>query len=168
MSYSFLSEKAEIGDAGRKGLGVFATAVIPEGDTIAAFGGRVLHKRDFDALPEFRKIHGIQIDDELFMVGDEELEPADYPNHSCAPNAGIVGSILLVAMTDIGPGEEICFDYAMCDSSDYDEFVCECGTAACRTVVTSADWQLPELQERYRDFMSSYLRRRIEAQSKQA
>ena len=167
MSYSFLSQKAQVGDAGRKGLGVFATAPIAAGDTIAAFGGHVLHKRDFDALPEFRKIHGIQIDDELFVVGDEELEPADYPNHSCAPNTGIVGSIMLVAMTDIAPGEEICFDYAMCDSSDYDEFVCECGTPACRKVVTSADWQLPELQERYRGFMSSYLQRRIEAKSQQ-
>ena len=85
------------------------------------------------------------------------------PTIRAAPNAGIVGSNLLVAMSAIEPGEEICFDYAMCDASDYDEFVCECGADQCRRVVTSADWQLDELQERYRGWMSAYLQRRIAA-----
>jgi hypothetical protein len=69
--------------------------------------------------------------------------------------------VLLVAMRDIEPGEEICFDYAMSDSADYDEFDCVCGTELCRKVVTGADWKRPELQERYRGFLSSYLERRI-------
>ena len=50
-------------------------------------------------------------------------------NHSCDPNCGIVGAVLLVAMRDIEPGDEICFDYAMTDTDDYDEFECTCGTA---------------------------------------
>ncbi len=163
MGHSFLCAKAEVRGAGRKGLGVFASESIRAGETVAAFGGSVITKAEFDLLPELRRVHGIQIDDELFMVGGDELEPADYANHSCAPNAGIVGSILLVAMTDIAPGEEISFDYAMCDAADYDEFVCECGADTCRGVVTSADWQLDALQERYRGWMSAYLQRRIAA-----
>ena len=31
-------------------------------------------------------------------------------------------------MRDILAGEELCFDYAMTDTNDYDEFVCACGT----------------------------------------
>ena len=163
MHQSFLTAKAEIRDAGGKGRGLFATAQIHAGETVAGFGGTVCDRRTFDALPEDRKIHAIQIADELYMVGSVEPDPADYANHSCTPNTGILGNILLVAMRDIDLDEEVCFDYAMCDSADYDEFICACGSEHCRKVVTSADWQSEQLQQRYRGWMSSYLQRRIDA-----
>jgi hypothetical protein len=72
------------------------------------------------------------------------------------------GQITLVAIRDIEPNEEVCFDYAMSDSSDYDEFECHCGTTSCRTKVTGLDWKLPELQRRYRGYFSPYLQRRID------
>jgi hypothetical protein len=158
---SYLSPHAEHRGAGRKGDGVFATALIEAGTTIAAFGGRVTHRDDFERLDAHRRTHAIQIDEDLFLVSGVELDPADYVNHSCEPNAGILGSILVVAMRDIGPGEEICFDYAMCDADDYDEFVCECGTPSCRGLVTGADWMRPELQTRYAGYFSAYIGRRI-------
>ena len=150
MSHSFLTAKAEVRSAGHKGLGIFATHPISAGETLAGFGGTVCDKATFSALPEFRQIHAMQIDDELYMVGPEQPDPADMANHSCAPNAGIVGNILLVAMVDIAVDVEICFDYAMCDAADYDEFICACAAPGCRKVVTSADWGSPELQTRYR------------------
>ena len=64
-------------------------------------------------------------------------------------------------MTDIEPGAEICFDYAMCDSDDYDEFVCACGTPTCRGLITGADWQRPEIQARYAGYFSPYLASKI-------
>lgn len=163
MSQSFLTPKAEVREAGRKGLGLFATSAISAGETVAGFGGSVATRAEFDALSDERRIHAIQIDDELYMVGPAEYEPADMANHSCAPNCGIVGNILLVAMAPIAAGDEITFDYAMCDAADYDEFVCACDSEMCRKVVTSADWQRPELQQRYRGYISSYLQRRIDA-----
>ena len=76
--------------------------------------------------------------------------PADLVNHSCEPNCGIIGSCLLVVtMRDVAAGEELCFDYTMTDTNDYDEFVCSCGTPSCRGLITGGDWKLPELQERY-------------------
>ncbi len=164
MRQSFLSERAEVRDAGRKGRGIYATTPIHGGATVAAFGGWICDRAEFDALCDDRRVHAIQIDDELYMVGSEATEPADLVNHSCVPNAGIVGNILLVAMRDIAADEEICFDYAMCDSADYDEFICSCGAESCRGVVTSADWRIAELQDRYRGWMSSYLQRRIDAE----
>ncbi|HEY1738337.1 MAG TPA: SET domain-containing protein-lysine N-methyltransferase, partial [Acidimicrobiia bacterium] len=117
---------------------------------------------ELDTLSEERRTHSIQIDDDLYMVGPATQEDADYFNHSCAPNTGIVGNILLVAMRDIAAGEEICFDYATCDAADYDEFDCACGEPACRKVVTGADWKLAELRDRYDGWRSTYLQRRLD------
>jgi hypothetical protein len=163
MQQSFLCGRAEARTAGAKGRGVFATAPIPAGTTVAAFGGAICDRTELDTLSEERRTHSIQIDGDLYMVGPDEQEEADYFNHSCAPNTGIVGNILLVAMRDIGAGEEICFDYAMCDAADYDEFDCACGEPSCRTVVTGADWKLVALRARYDGWRSTYLQRRLDA-----
>ena len=82
-------------------------------------------------------------------------------NHSCAPNCGLSGSALLVAMRDIVTDEEITFDYAMSDASDYDEFACMCGQPACRLAVTGADWRDPEIQAAYDGWFSPYLNKLI-------
>jgi hypothetical protein len=151
--------------AGRKGSGVFATAPIALGESVAGFGGRVVDRAEFDELDVHERTHSIQVDEDLFLVGAGELDAADYMNHSCEPNAGLLGNILVVAMRDIAPGEEICFDYAMCDSDDYDEFVCECGTASCRRLVTGGDWRREDLRARYAGYFSTYLDRRIAAEA---
>ena len=82
-------------------------------------------------------------------------------NHSCEPNCGIVGSVLLVTMRDVAAGEELCFDYAMTDTDDYDEFACSCGMPMCRNVVSGADWKEPDLRDRYRGWFSTYIERMI-------
>ena len=158
---NFVSAKAEMRTAGAKGHGLYAVASINAGETVVGFGGYIVGRRDLEKLPADRSIHSIQVDDDLFMVGPERAEPGDMVNHSCEPNCGLVGNLLVVAMREIREGEEITFDYAMCDSQDYDEFVCRCGTASCREKVTGSDWALPELQERYRGWFSQYLERRI-------
>ena len=116
-----------------------------------------------DGLYELRVGARVVLDLLVTLDGEGMDNHARWINHSCAPNAGIVGNILVVAMRDIGVGEEICFDYAMCDAADYDEFTCACGEPDCRGVVTGADWKLPELRERYDGWRSTYLQRRIDA-----
>ena len=66
-------------------------------------------------------------------------------------------------MRDIKTGEEITFDYAMCDGSIYDEFTCYCGSEHCRGSVRGNDWMRPELWEKYDGYFMPYLARRIEA-----
>ena len=161
MHQSWLTPLAQVRDAGAKGLGVFATADIPAGTTVAGFGGHVVERAEFDLLAEDLRTHSLQVDDRLYLVSLPPFAPADYVNHSCEPNCGIVGSLLLVTMTDVVEGEELCFDYAMTDTNDYDEFVCACGTPSCRRLITGGDWKLPELQERYRGYFSAYITRRI-------
>jgi SET domain-containing protein len=158
---SWLTPSARLRAAGRKGLGIFAVEPIARGETVAAFGGHVVRREEFKRLDQDRQSHSLQIDTDLYLVSPVDLEAADYVNHSCEPNAGLLGNVIVVAMTGIGSGEEICFDYAMCDADDYDEFVCECGTPSCRGLITGADWKRPELQERYAGYFSSYLATRV-------
>ena len=140
---------------------LFADRLIREGELIAVWGGQVLSWDELQQLSPERRSHSIQVEEGLYLSSFIE-EPADWVNHSCDPNAGLNGQIALVAMRDIQPGEEICFDYAMSDGTAYDEFICECGAENCRGYISGNDWRRPELQERYRGFFSPYLQRRID------
>ena len=162
MRQSWLTSYAEIRRTEAKGgLGVFATVPIAANATVAAFGGSVVDREVLAALGGAVVQHSLQIDDDLFLASLPPFDPADYVNHSCAPNCGIVGSVLLVTMRAVAAGEELCFDYAMTDSDDYDQFKCNCNTSACREVVSGDDWKRPELRDRYAGWFAEYLARRI-------
>ena len=160
MRQSWLSPLAACRPAGAKGLGIFAVEPIPAGTTVAGFGGCVVDRAELDTLDEDLRVHALQIDDDLFIASEHPFDDADYVNHSCDPNCGIVGSVLLVTMRAIAAGEELCFDYAMTDTDDYDEFGCSCGTERCRRTITGADWKEPDLRDRYRGWCSTYIARR--------
>lgn len=157
----YLSPKAYAKLKSHREYGVYAKATIAADEVIAAFGGEVVTTAAFNTLPERLQRLSLQIEEDLFLVALHE-GPGDYVNHCCNPNAGLAGQIILVAMREIAPGEEICFDYAMSDGSDYDEFECECGAPNCRRHITGRDWRIPELWERYAGYFSPYLARRIE------
>lgn len=117
--------------------------------------------------------YALQIDEDLVIgaANADELEDTDFLNHSCEPNAGIRGQIVLAAMRDIAAGEEITFDYATVLSSakhtvgDHRSsygFDCRCSTPSCRGRVTDDDWRIPELQRRYAGWFSLYLEKKIE------
>ena len=163
LDYSWLTPKAQARPAGAKGWGSFVSEPISAGETVACFGGWVMTGADLAALPHDRQTRSIQIDDDLYLVSSPTPEAGDMLNHSCEPNCGLLGSQLLVAMRDIEPGEELSFDYATCDASDYDEFNCLCGVSTCREVVTGSDWRDPVLQAKYAGWFSPYLMRRIAA-----
>lgn len=160
---SYLSSKLE----GRpkpngSGNGIFALQPIKKGELVAVFGGVVYEWNDFIHLPERERSLCIQVEDRHFLV-PRPIGEGDYVNHSCDPNAGLSGQIGLVAMRDIKIGEEVCFDYAMCDTMPYDEFECQCGAPNCRGMVTGSDWQKAELQKRYAGYFSPHVQRRIDA-----
>jgi SET domain-containing protein len=166
MVSSWISPKARKGvDSGIAGRGLLATQPIPRGDVVAVKGGHILTTAELDALPEKLRNSDIQITDDLHLaaVTDEEYEPVMlFVNHSCEPNVGFAGNVVLVAMRDIGAGEELTTDYALFD--DYDgTMTCSCGTPSCRGVIDGRDWRRPELQRRYAGYFSWYLQRKIDA-----
>lgn len=140
--------------------GVYARRSIKAGERLAVWGGEVITWEALNRLPSEVRRLTLQIEEDLYLVTSRE-GPADWVNHSCEPNAGLSGQIVLVALRDIAPGEEVCFDYAMSDGSPYDEFDCSCGSAHCRGRVTGNDWRRPELIERYKGYFSPYLQQRI-------
>lgn len=147
---------------GKGGHGLFADTSLAAGERLVVFGGRVIDTQELAALDASLRRLALQVDEEVYLLSVIE-GPGDWVNHSCSPNAGMFGQLVLVAMRDIEPGEEICYDYAMTDGSPYDEFPCSCGSEQCRGRVTSRDWQRPELRTRYHGYFSPYLERRIDA-----
>jgi hypothetical protein len=163
MGVCFLTPKARPAASRVRGFGSIANEPISAGEVVAAFGGRCVTRDEFDLLPSSQQVRSVQIDEHLYMAGAPEPEPADFINHSCDPNCALSGNVVLIAQRDIAVGEELGYDYATTDGSDYDEFECDCGTALCRGKVSGHDWMLPELQLRYRGTFSPYLAKRIAA-----
>jgi hypothetical protein len=158
---NWLSPDAQARSAGEKGMGSYAIAPISEGQTVVGFGGYVTTRDVLDTLPDDQQHRSIQVAPELYLTPSANREPGDMINHSCDPNLGLLGSMVLVAMRDIAVGDELTFDYATCDDSDYDEFDCLCGTAVCRGRITGQDWKLPELQAKYTGWFSPFIARKI-------
>jgi hypothetical protein len=142
-------------------FGIYANDWIAPGELLSVWGGNVLTYEQLSQVSTTKQCYSVQIDDGLYLATVSAPESADFINHSCDPNAGLRDAITLVAMRLIAPYEEVCFDYSMADGSPIDEFDCACGTHLCRGQVTGNDWQLPALWERYDNYFSPYLRRRI-------
>jgi hypothetical protein len=158
VSTNFASAKVTLRRQDGGSWEVAAEEWIAPGEVVAVFGGRVVTLADLRTRAGCR---ALQIDDDFYLLSGEPSDVADHINHSCDPNLGLRGALSLVALRPIAPGEAVCYDYAMTDGSDYDEFVCQCGAPSCRGKVTGEDWRLPDLQQRYHSLFSPYLKERI-------
>ncbi|GIH14848.1 SET domain-containing protein [Rugosimonospora africana] len=161
---SYISPKAaKGGPSAIQGRGLTATAPIARDEIVAVKGGHIIDTAALHRLPDRLANSEIQIADgfHLAALDDDEYDPVMlYINHSCEPNVGFAGNIVLVAMRDIAAGEELTTDYALFD--DYDGAMeCRCGADGCRGVIDGRDWQRPELQRRYGEYFSWYLQRRF-------
>ncbi len=160
----FISSKLEGRLIDKKGgRGVFAREKVRANEMLIVWGGEIVTGEMLREMWEEKHRLSLQVEEDLYLVTSNE-GAADWVNHSCNANAGLVGQIVLVALRDIRVGEEICFDYATSDGSPYDEFECHCGAKTCRHHVTGNDWKLTELQVRYAGHFSPYIQRRIEAE----
>ncbi len=146
---------------GSSGRSIIAIEDLPSGMVVAVWGGTMYDSDGFNALPHARQQISVQVEETLFLVPEIE-GPAEWFNHSCEPNAGMMGQIALSTLRPVARGEEIRYDYAMSDGSPYDEFECGCGAARCRGRVTGNDWCIPQLWNRYDGHFSPYLQRRID------
>lgn len=160
---SYLSPKLALRPCLDKGgSGLFAIEALQKDEVLAVWGGVIVPGEQLGSYSDYAQTHGLQVEDDLYLLPLTDDDPSDYFNHSCDPNSGLLGQITLVAMRPVAAGEEICFDYAMSDSNPYDEFDCGCGTQHCRGRITAEDWKRKDLQERYRGYFSPYLQRRID------
>lgn len=109
------------------GHGLFATAPIAAGDFILEYTGTRIPTKVADTLPSR---YLFEIDRDWTIDGSSRANIARYINHSCEPNCEADihdGAILIHAVRDIAPGEEITINYG---EEYFDEFIrpvgCKC------------------------------------------
>ena len=159
-------EKAEVKDAGKKGKGLFALKNLQKGEEILYFTGKVVEVEDESKYPEHIRDHWHPIDekeDKKVYVLPES--PWMYMNHSCEPNAGVKNDRHLVAIKDIKKGDEINIDYSTLFLDGW-EMACKCGSKNCRKMISTFDKLSPKDQERLKDYVSSYVRKKYVKDSK--
>ena len=165
---SYLSPKVAPRESPIHGRGLFAVEPLAAGEVVCVKGGYVFDRETLRAMPGWFRAAEIQVADDLFIgpLSEDEREGSMiFSNHSCEPNIGVRGQVVFVALRDIAAGEELTHDWATTDDDDY-ELECRCGAAACRKVLTGKDWQRPDLQEKYRGYISWYLEEKIKQRSR--
>jgi len=161
---SWIDPRIETRPSPIEGFGMFAREQIREGEVVVMWGGGVLTKEDIEA-GRYRKSTLSAIGENLWLgdTADGEDYAADCTNHSCDPNLWMKDEITLTARRDIAVGEELTADYMIWEAGESytAAWQCNCGSPLCRKRITSRDWRLPELQERYKDHFSPFLNERI-------
>jgi SET domain-containing protein len=95
----------------RTGLGLFATKPIKKGTFIIKYWGPKLRNKEAD---EIDSRYLFEINSRWTIDGSPRRNIARYINHSCRPNAEtdiVKGEILITAIKNIAPGDEITYDY---------------------------------------------------------
>jgi uncharacterized protein len=164
IALTYRSPKTDVRPSPIHGTGLFAKLAIARGEIVAVKGGHVLTDAQWAGVGPALGPAEIQISEDLVIAPVDQTERDDsmlYTNHSCDPNLAIQGQIVLVAMRDVAPGEELTIDWATTDDGDY-EMQCRCGSARCRGTITGKDWMKPELQEKYRGWFCWFLQRKLD------
>ena len=98
---SWISTKAAKGiPSDIEGRGLRAVAPIAAGEVVGVKGGHVVTTAELGQLSDRLRNSEIQIADDLHLVAldEEEYEPVMlFVNHSCEPNVGVAGNVVLVA-----------------------------------------------------------------------
>ncbi|MES2222558.1 MAG: SET domain-containing protein-lysine N-methyltransferase [Acidobacteriota bacterium] len=127
--------------------GCYTTTPIPKGTRVVEYTGPIIDKEEADRRYEDKPITY------LFGIGDgsrviDGHGIAMFINHSCDANCEteeIDERVWIMAIRDIAPGEELCYDYCLYDG-DEEEAPCNCGSKNCRGSMYSAE----ELRRRKR------------------
>lgn len=140
----------QIREVSKKGMGVIAKRTFLPGDTVVV--GRIVRR------VAQRTRYSFQIDWDTHVDLDELARSF---NHSCHPNLGVqknqFGGYSFVAMRQIFPEEEFCWDYAMTEYESIAVQSCQCGSVLCRGRILGYRG-LPEfLRVKYRGFTAPYL-----------
>lgn len=123
-----IGKKVKVGRAEKgAGFGLFAEEQIKKGDYIIDYVGEIIPNAKCENHPGR---YLFEVDDHFTIDGAARENIARYINHACKPNAEVEiekGEIKIYAIKDIGPGEEINYDYG---KEYFNEFIkpigCKC------------------------------------------
>jgi hypothetical protein len=153
--------KVEIRPVNKLGNGVFARVPISEGEFIAGFYGEIYEALTALDAPECAVNHAIQFSAHKWR--DSRMDSvARLFNHSCDPNCGIENLFDVVAIRDIQAGEELRWDYAMTEDSNWEVpgHQCLCGAPSCRGRIVPYRELPEEDKQKYEKYTSAWLRKK--------
>jgi hypothetical protein len=142
-------------------MGVFAVHPIEPGELVAVWGGAIYTAAEVAALgdvfPHFRT-HPFQVAEGFYMASTSNtaIDDAERFNHSCDPNIGIKGQLVVLARRGVRAGDELTFDYETTDAAPA-PFRCRCGAVACRGQIDGAARQSPEFRRQHAGWLSWFL-----------
>lgn len=163
--HSILSPKCQVRMSQIDGKGVFAVDHIDAEELLAVWGGKVYTADEVEQIstehPHFLS-HPISVYDGFYLGSTSlvDCDDAEMFNHSCSPNAGIKGQIVLIARRSIAIGEEICFDYDTTETWAV-PFSCNCGAENCRGRIDGQAWKDPGFQRLNRGWFSWHIAKQI-------
>ncbi len=113
------------------GTGLFARDTHRAGDILCQYSGR---KVSAPPPPDSSGLtFGFELSEGSWIDGSDPDNLARHANHSCEPSTEAVregDSIMLVAIRDLQPGEELTFDYGF-GLADCLAHPCHCGSKGC-------------------------------------
>lgn len=151
--------KSVIRETNKYGKAVFAKAKIKAGEFISIFDGKFYEAKRAMLLPDVPPLragrHAVQFGKTKWRDGKIK-GVARCLAHSCDPNCGIKNLFEIIAMRDIEKGEELTWDYAMTENSDF-RMECKCGAKCCRKIVGAYSMLSPKFLKKYQGYISEWL-----------
>jgi hypothetical protein len=139
------SQLIEVRRSNVHGLGVFALQPISKGARIIEYLGERVTHAEADRRYESKEVNDSHtflfiVDGRTVIDAGVDGNDARFFNHSCEPNCESVVEkrrVYIEALRDVGPGEELTYDYQIQreddDPENIDEvFACRCGFPNCR------------------------------------
>lgn len=163
--HSLLSPKCRVARSGINGNGIFALESFQAGELVAVWGGKVYTADECarlgQAVPQMLT-HTISLHEGYYLGSENlfEFDDSELFNHSCNPNVGVKGQIILVARRDIASGEELTFDYDTTETAA-DPFTCQCGWPQCRATIEGKAWLDDDYVARNWDYLSWHVRESV-------
>ena len=144
-----------VGDAGRRGLGVFTARPVAAGTVLVAdedgsLFGRAMPLADAMAQGWDRARELFQLDHDLFLPPRGCFD--DLFNHSCAPSGGWRVTALgarFIAVRDLAAGDELTYDYSCHLLGRDEQMACACETPSCRGLIGPFESLPARLQRHY-------------------
>lgn len=141
------NQRFEIRGSAIQGRGGFAVERFLANEVVAEYKGELISKAELERRLEKRNVFLFVANETVIRDGDIPGNPAQYLNHSCAPNCHsfiFENQIWILADRDIEPGEELTFDYGYA-MDEHDPIPCRCGAPDCFRFIVAKQhrWPVP-------------------------
>lgn len=148
-----MEKKIEVKKSEIHGKGIFSAKNLKKGESVFVIKGK---ERKFLVKSQEDALFGsnwIGVGKNIWI---DVAAPAVYLNHSCEPNVGIRGKVVVVALKDIRKGEEILLDYSITERESLWYMKCSCGAKKCRKVIRSIQHLPKEVFHKYMPYVPRF------------